>query len=388
MIYVYFRPAPVNSNITNAIQWEFQDPNNPIVNVKSEPKATDELGLIVVTEQGILPPMFVRGVTRKDVLNTTRQFERNLVGVAPAEKFLPQAKDLYQWLISPIEESLKVQGVTNLTFVLDRGLRSLPLAALYDANKQQYIIEKYSVSLIPSLSLTNTTRQDLRGAQVLAMGADTFSDQNPLPSVPIELTEVAEKLWPGKVFLNRNFTVDNFKRALNSNQFSLVHLATHGEFQPGDRNKSFVVFSDRKLTLDEFANLGLDRPIDLLTLSACRTAVGDLDAELGFAGLAVKTGVRTALGSLWYVSDQGTLALMSSFYNQLKQSPTKAESLRRAQLSLLHNQIKIENQQMSIGNDLTISLESLPIESRKSFSNKDLSHPYYWSSFTIIGNPW
>jgi len=126
----------------------------------------------------------------------------------------------------------------------------------------------------------------------------------------------------------------------------------------------------------------------LLTLSACKTAVGDLDAELGFAGLAVKTGVRTALGSLWYVSDEGTLALMSSFYNQLKQAPTKADSLRQAPLSLLRNEVKIENQQMSIGNDLTISLESLPIESRKLFMNKDLSHPYYWSSFTIIGNPW
>ena len=244
------------------------------------------------------------------------------------------------------------------------------------------------MSLIPSLSLTDTTRQDLQGVQVLGMGADTFSDQNPLPAVPIELTEIAEKIWPGKVFLNQEFTVDNFKRALNSNQFSIVHLATHGEFKAGDRNNSFVVFSDQKLTLDEFANIGLDRHIDLLTLSACKTAVGDLDAELGFAGLAVKTGVRTALGSLWYVSDEGTLALMSSFYNQLKQAPTKADSLRQAQLSLLRNEVKIENQQMSIGNDLTISLESLPIESRKLFMNKDLSHPYYWSSFTIIGNPW
>ena len=388
LVYVYFRPNPANTEDANGLQWEFKDPQNPLVNVQSQAKASDELTLIVVTEQGILPPIPIKGITRKDVLNTTRQFERNLVNVASRDQFLPQAKDLYQWLIAPIEDSLKTQGVTNLTFVLDKGLRSLPFAALYDANSQQYIIEKYSVSLIPSLSLTDTTRQDLQGVQVLGMGADTFSDQNPLPAVPIELTEIAEKIWPGKVFLNQEFTVDNFKRALNSNQFSIVHLATHGEFKAGDRNNSFVVFSDQKLTLDEFANIGLDRPIDLLTLSACKTAVGDLDAELGFAGLAVKTGVRTALGSLWYVSDEGTLALMSSFYNQLKQAPTKADSLRQAQLSLLRNEVKIENQQMSIGNDLTISLESLPIESRKLFMNKDLSHPYYWSSFTIIGNPW
>jgi CHAT domain-containing protein len=295
---------------------------------------------------------------------------------------------MYQWLITPIEDALKNQKITNLTFILDQGLRSFPLAALYDANSQQYIIEKYSVSLTPSLALTNTTRQDRQGAQVLGMGADTFSDQNPLPAVPIELTEITKKIWPGQMFLNQDFTVENFKSALNSNRFSIVHLATHGEFKSGDRNNSFVVFSDKKLTLDEFANLGLDRPIDLLTLSACKTAVGDVTAELGFAGLAVKTGVRTALGSLWYVSDEGTLALMTGFYHELKQSPTKADALRQAQLNLLHKKVSIQNDQMVIGDSNDSLTIPVNVSLRRNLKQIDISHPYYWSSFTMIGNPW
>ena len=57
--------------------------------------------------------------------------------------------------------------------------------------------------------------------------------------------------------------------------------------------------------------------VELLVLSACRTALGDEQAELGFGGLAVASGVKSALASLWYVSDQGTLGLMTEFYSQL-----------------------------------------------------------------------
>jgi CHAT domain-containing protein len=369
----------------NSSLWELNRGRNSSEN--SERRNDDELQVVLVSDQNILP-LPIKGVTRGQVLKTSLQLQQNLTNIAPVEDFLPQSKELYQWLIAPIENALKNEKITNLTFVLDQGLRSLPLAALYDADSQQYIIEKYSVSLIPSLSLTDTTRQDRKGAKVLGMGADTFSDQNLLPAVPTELTEIAKNIWPGQIFLNQDFTVENFKNALNSNQFSIVHLATHGEFKSGDRNNSFVVFSDKKLTLDEFANLGLDRPIDLLTLSACQTALGDPDAELGFAGLAVKTGVRTALGSLWYVSDAGTLALMTSFYNQLKEAPTKADALRQAQLSLLHKKVSLQNNQMLIGdNNRSLSI-SVPISLRRNFKNIDTSHPYYWSAFTLIGNPW
>lgn len=67
--------------------------------------------------------------------------------------------------------------------------------------------------------------------------------------------------------------------------------------------------------------------VELLVLSACRTALGDREAELGFGGLAVKSGAKSALGSLWYVDDGGTLGLISEFYGQLRGVTIKTEAL-------------------------------------------------------------
>jgi len=354
------------------------------------PKSTDELQLLMVTSQGVTPVKTITGATRRDIIKATRIFEQNLSNQSEKEVYLPQAKQLYRSIIAPIEQQLQAQNIKNITFVLDDGLRTLPIAALYNEKTNKYLIENYSVGLMPSLSLTDLTprpRRAILNTKVLAMGSETFTDQKPLPAVPIELSEISQKILTGSMFLNQDFTVDNLKKSLTSQEFNIVHLATHGEFQPGDRSNSFIYFSDQKLTLDQFSQLGLDNPkIDLLVLSACRTAFGDPDSELGFAGLAIKTGARTALGSLWNVSDEGTLALMTMFYDKLKTTPMKAESLRQAQLALLKGNITIRNNELILDNNLKIKLS--PTLAKFFKTNKDLRNPYYWSAFTLIGNPW
>ena len=360
--------------------------NNPALQAKS----TDELQLLMITSQGVIPVKTITGATRRELIKATRIFEQNLTNQSQKEVYLPQAKQLYQWIISPIEQQLKEQNIENVTFILDDGLRTLPIAALYNEKTNKYVIEDYSVGLMPSLSLTNLTprpRRDNMSTKVLAMGAETFVDQEPLPAVPVELSEITQNILTGNAFLNEDFTVDNLKKSLVSQEFNIVHLATHGEFQPGDRSNSYIYFSDQKLTLDQFSQLGLDNPkIDLLVLSACRTAFGDPDSELGFAGLAIKTGARTALGSLWNVSDEGTLALMTMFYDKLKTTPMKAESLRQAQLALLKGNVTIQNNELILDNNLKVKLS--PTLAKFFKTNKDLRNPYYWSAFTLIGNPW
>ena len=354
------------------------------------PKLTYELQVLMVTSQGVVPLQTIQGATRSNLFKTIRQFEQKLSLKNDEKDYLPQAKQLYQWIIAPIEQQLKEQNIKNLTFILDNGLRTLPIAALYNEKTNKYVIEDYSVGLMPSLSLTDLTprpRRDILNTKVLAMGAETFTDQQPLPAVPIELSEISQKILTGSMFLNQDFTVDNLKNSLASQEYNIVHLATHGEFRPGDRSNSYIYFDDQKLNLEQFSKLGLDNPkIDLLVLSACRTAFGDKDAELGFAGLAIKTGARTVLGSLWYVSDEATLALMTMFYQNLKTTPMKSESLRQAQLALLKGSIAIQNNELILDNNLKIKLSP---ELAKFFkTNKDLRNPYYWSAFTLIGNPW
>jgi CHAT domain-containing protein len=407
LVYIYFYPPGRAGQ--NVPQWQLssgQIPSIPVVSTypqkewkvasteqliippNNAPQANDQLVIVVVTADGISTPIVVPGVTRRDVVRQAELLNRNLTAQKRGNSYLSQAGQLYEWFIKPIQGMLEEQKIENISFILDQGLRSLPMAAMYDAQRQEFLIEKYSVGLMPSLSLTNREYTPLAGAEILAMGAQTFPNQNPLPAATVEVDTIAEQLWKGTPFINDEFTVKNFVESLASQEYRLVHLATHGEFRPGNRNNSFVVFRDRSLNLDEFANVGLDKPIDLMVLSACRTAVGDFEAELGFAGLAVKTGVKTAIGSLWYVSDEGTFALMTSFYDKLQPAPIKAKALQRAQLSLLKKEIKIVDGNLILKDGTTISLVDLPEDIRQRLATEDLSHPYFWSGFTLVGSPW
>ncbi|MBP0028946.1 CHAT domain-containing protein [Roseofilum sp. Guam] len=295
--------------------------------------------------------------------------------------YLDASQQLYQWLIAPLEAELEAQGISSLLLSLDRGLRSLPIAALHDG--EQFLVEKYQFSLVPSLGLTDTRYQNLQNTPVLAMGASEFSDQPPLPAVPVELSTISEKLWQGEAFLNQELTVENFNQQRTQSDYGMIHLATHGQFRSGKIEESYIQFWDRKLRLDQITDLNLTDPaVQLLVLSACRTALGDRQAEFGFAGLAVQSGVKSALASLWYVSDLGALALMAEFYHHLQTEQTKAGALRRAQSALLRKEVQIKDGKL-IGNFGEIDL---PPELNTGIQ-PNLIHPYYWSGFTLIGNP-
>jgi CHAT domain-containing protein len=298
-----------------------------------------------------------------------------------APDYLPPAQKMYQWLVAPLEADLKALSIENLVFIVDAGLRSVPLAALHDG--QGFLVEKYSVGLMPSFSLTDTRYRDIKNAQVLAMGASKFTNHTPLPSVPVELSFITS-LWKGQSFLNTGFTLDNLKSQRRQTPFGIIHLATHAFFQPGKPTNSYIQLADTKLRIDQLRQLGWDNSlVQLLVLSACQTAQGDEQVELGFAGLGVQAGVKSALASLWFVSDEGTMALMAEFYEELKQAPIKAEALRRAQVAMLKGEVRLEDGKL-VTSSRTVTL---PPELAR-LGNQNLSHPKFWAAFTMIGNPW
>lgn len=367
LIYAVF--VPPNTSAATSLSTESANTTN------------DELELLLVTSQG--EPIRKRiNVKRPNVLKVADEFRGAVTNIKSDQDYLQGAQQLHQWLIAPLEQDLQAQGIQNLTFIMDTGLRSIPIAALHD--KEKFLVEQYSVGLMPSLSLTNTRYRDIKNAQVLAMGAKDFAEQKPLPAVPVELNVITKQLWQGKSFLNNAFTLNNLKAQRAKQPFGIVHLATHADFQPGARSNSYIQLWDSKLHFDQLPQLGLDNPpVDLLVLSACRTALGDEEAELGFAGLSVQAGAKSALASLWYVSDEGTLALMTNFYQQLKSAPIKAEALRQAQLAMLKGQVKLEQGQLRLPSG------AIPLPPELEISgDKPLSHPYYWSGFTLVGNPW
>jgi CHAT domain-containing protein len=343
----------------------------------------DQLELVLLLPEGNLTRKVVPQANATAIGQTVTKFRQSVTNITESLSYLDPAQQLYNWLIRPLESDLQAQGINTVIFSMDVGLSSLPLAALHDG--QKFLVEKYSVGLIPSLSLTDTRYVDIRKSQVLAMGASQFSDPNLgfLPSVSVELGIIMQ-LWQGKSFLNQEFTVENLESQHQQKLFRIIHLATYADFQPGKLEDSYIQFWDTRLRLAQLRQLGLNNPpVELLVLSSTRTALGSIEAELGFAGLAVQAGVKTVLGSLWYISDQGTLALMAEFYQQLRSLPTKAEALRQAQIAMLKGQVRLENGQLHwTGGETPLPRELAQL------SRTDLSHPYYWAGFTIVGNPW
>ena len=247
---------------------------------------------------------------------------------------------------------------------------------------KNFLIQNYNVSLIPSFSLTNTDYKPVSGATVLAMGRSEFVDNDPLPSVPMELQTISSQSH-GQSFLNSTFTVDNLNSQHSKRGFRIIHLATHAEFKPGKPSNSYIQLWNEKLNLAQIERLNWRNPqVDLLVLSACRTALGDRESELSFTGLAVKSGAKSALGSLWYVDDRGTLGLMTEFYQQLRGSALKSEALQLAQQAMISGKVRLENGQ------LVTTAGKLNLPANLQQQNQNFSHPYYWSSFTMIGNPW
>jgi len=267
-------------------------------------------------------------------------------------------QQLYDWLIRPIEADLARSQVKTLVFVLDGVLGGVPLAALHDG--QQYLIEKYSIALTPGLQLLPPRSLTSGQLGTLAGGlSEARQGFSALPGVAQEMQQIAAVV-PTNILLNQSFTKTQLAGKLESVSFPIVHLATHGQFSSQAENTFLLTWEGRIKVKDldqllEVRDRQNRRPIELLILSACQTAVGDKRAALGLAGVAVRSGARSTIATLWSVQDSSTAALITRFYTELKQPGiTRSEALRQAQLSLLRS--------------------------------SDYQHPYYWAPFVLVGN--
>lgn len=350
----------------------------------------DQLELLLVTADGGVTGRTIAQANQEMLIATAQQLRQQMTSPSrrSTQSYLPHAQQLYTWMIAPLRDQLQSLGIENLLLCVGPGLRSVPFAALHDG--EEFLVEQYSLALIPAFNMIDLNPSNLANTEVLAMGASQFQTLSPLPAVPVELSQIARYLWPGEVFLNEDFTEKNLQAQLQESRYGIVHLATHADFQEGDPTQSYIQLWDSQLTLDDMQRLQLDQTeIGLLVLSACNTAVGSQDAEKGFAGLAIQSGVPSALASLWYVSDLGTLALMSEFYNTFKtdeensRSLIKAEALQNTQIAMLRGEVRLED-----GN-LVSDRRVVPLPGELAeLTGENLEHPYFWAGFTLIGSPW
>jgi CHAT domain-containing protein len=289
--------------------------------------------------------------------DVAHQFRVNLEKRTTYE-YLDQARQLYDWLIKPLEPLFANSKIDTLVFIPDGALRNIPMGALQDG--QKYLIEKYAVAVTPSLTLMEPKafKKENIGlvANGLSAGVQGFA---PLIYVPQEVSSL-RKLFGGTELMNQDFVKPNVEKEFAGENYSIVHIASHGHFD-SDAKKTFVLTFDSKLTLDDLEQLIRpsqlrDKPVELLTLSACQTAAGDDRAALGLAGVAIKAGARSAFATLWFVNDQSSAQLISDFYRQLRDHPdvSKAKALQTAQVKLL--------------------------------ADPRYGHPCYWAPYLLIGN--
>ncbi len=308
---------------------------------------------------------YYKTVIAKDKLERiVADLRTNLLDVSRTFEVKQQSQQIYDWLIRPAEAELAQSGIKTLVFVLDGELRNIPMGVLYNKQQEKYLLEKYAIALTPGLQLLDP--KPLQKIQLNALTAGVSEERlvegrefPPLKNVPRELKEIQSEIPRSEELLNQKFTELNLQNQLRSTSFSVVHLATHGEFS-SDPEKTFILTSDKLVKVKEFDNLlrvsdsSKSKSIELLVLSACKTAEGDKRAALGLAGVAVRAGARSTLATLWSVYDHSTADVMSEFYRQLKAGVNKAEALQRAQLAV--------------------------------FAKDNDNSPYFWAPYVLVGN--
>jgi CHAT domain-containing protein/predicted negative regulator of RcsB-dependent stress response len=326
--------------------------------------------------------------------------------------FQSEARKVYSWLIEPIMPLLEEHAVDTLVFVPDGPLRLLPIAALKVG--QQYLVERFAIVTVPGLTLLDprplpksemrgllaglsrpgpvidklpdtilyrvmqATPQDIeRSWRVIPLAvsdqqgpeppfksiepevrASEVAEKLELPGVKKEITQLSQQL-EGEVLLDDEFRLERFVNEAQKNSYQVVHIASHGFFGSLSED-NFILSYDERLDMERLAGLlrpkrFAERPVELLVLSACQTAEGDDRTPLGLSGVALKSGARSALGSLWPIYDEVAQQLFPAFYRQFNEPGiNKAQALQQAQMKLL-------------GSD-------------------EFRHPNFWAAFILVGN--
>jgi CHAT domain-containing protein len=303
-----------------------------------------------------LPPNFA--ADRKTVARLSEQLVLAMSFGEEGDWRAPAAR-LYEILVKPIEDRLG--GDSLLAIIPDGPLRAVPFAALLDGDGR-FLVERTRLTVAPSLAYSQPGGG--RGDEAPALVAASLQKELTLPAgyfSKLDGTAQEARIAAGSTPRSRlipDFRKADLVTALGAGKVDILHLATHASFN-GRSDRAFIVADGEVIPLSELRDLiGRTRTrgdeLDLLVLSACETAVGDDEASMGLAGAAVQAGARSAIASLWQVSDAGTAELMKQFYGGYSAGRSKSEALRNAQLALIGK-------------------------------GGDLADPGIWAAFTLLG---
>jgi len=369
-----YRPAIVRLSLTPGSQGE------AALDLLYVPPQGDVQGWRVEVPEARLRSLIAR---LQEQLSRMEQPDLESPGTASAQ--------LSQLLLQPLLPSLRKDGINALLLSVDRGLQAIPYAALPVAPGVR-LGDTYALTLTPSLGLTNLAASagNPRPGCMLLGGSSRFP--NGLADLPLVRQELQTLAAENRsdLLLDTGFSDRSLLLAAGSTNYRRVHLATHAEFRGGRPTVARLYTASGDLNLSELARSLREGPsrggLDLLSLSACRTALGDEQSELGLVGLALRTGSRSALGTLWFVDDAVSAAFFVEFYRQLARGLPKDEALRVTRLAFRQGTIRLQGDRLVDAEAKTLVAGLSPGDRLR--LAEGLSHPYFWAGMTLSGSPW
>jgi CHAT domain-containing protein len=242
-----------------------------------------------------------------------------------------------------------LHGAAEVIVVPDGALATFPFETLLDAEGRPLAVTT-SVAYGPSasvlLALAARPAHGRAERALLAVGAPTLVGTSagvagqagvgldPLPYARQEVRSLARLFPPSQVevLVGEQATLDGWI-ARHPARYRFLHFATHAWVSERHPQETSILLADRPLTLPFIRKLDLDA--DLVTLSACDTALGQAVPGEGLVGLShafLAAGVGGTVVSLWRVEDQAAESFMVRLYQALADGDPPAEALHRARL--------------------------------------------------------
>jgi CHAT domain-containing protein/predicted negative regulator of RcsB-dependent stress response len=308
-----------------------------------------------------------------------------------------------------LEAGLEKDKPELLLWSLGEALGGVPMTALYDDRRKQFLIERYQHAVFTRVRPDRIAREPQPWLEGIGLGTSrAFTGFPALPGVRKSLYELFGNgatgragILKGTVLLDEGFKQSTLE-GLNG-QWPLVHIASHFAYYPGNAEESVLVLGDGgKFSLSKMQeHQTLFAGVEMLMLAACKTSVRQADEGYGkmidgLAEVAQRLGAHSVIATLWNISDASAPEMEAGFYALHRDHPNwaKSELLRQTQLGMLQGSIKPAKEAATGspargGQVAAAGCASATGAARRRFTpdpKSPLSHPYYWAPFTLYGS--
>lgn len=303
-------------------------------------KIVDNYYLFIINSESKVTLEKISNKKSKEIDNLVKYFQEDI------NKNNHLKKKDFQYLMGKLYEiifnKVSLNGITSLIVSPDSSLNLIPFETLFDQTTKQYLIEKLTISYIPSGRelLEQEEQEELREKFVIFAKSDflNYQDLNNL-KYTIEESNKIKNIYPtASLFQEEQASKTNL---FHINRPKILHLSTHGTYNKKDQEfnpmLNTFIYLDKPISGLELSTLNL-KGTELVVLSACQTGVGEVENAEGVSSMAkalLEAGAKNTLVSLWVIEDKVTSRLMELFYEKIKKGLSYKIALQQAKLSLL-----------------------------------------------------